>query len=50
MELTRRRLLHAAMGTAAAPILPRLSADFGTLMAGETEKWTKVIRVAKLTA
>ena len=44
-SLQRRSLLTAAAGLA-APFLPRPPAEYGNLLAEETEKWGKVVRFA----
>jgi hypothetical protein len=59
MTFSRRRFLHLAAGSAAVPALPHIArasllpgspADFGKLVADETEKWGKVIRFAGIEA
>jgi len=65
MKLPRRNFLHLAAGAAALPVASRFAlaqaylggtaltgspADFGKLIAEETEKWGKVVKFAGVKA
>jgi hypothetical protein len=53
MKFQRRRFLHLAAGAATMPAMSRIAraqaypvrpAEFGQLIAGETDKWAKVVK------